>query len=210
MDIVPLGPGFGAELRGMTLADIASDDTAYAVARAAFEKHSILVLPNQNVTDEIQLAFSRRFGAPEVAHKAKAPTRLPRLRHRRHGGGIGTKADRRGDDGGNRTRRELPDRWRHGDVVMWDNRATMHRGRPWPAKSRDSGSARRCPQPKPTASPPCVHRHGARPSRKPCFDCWKEPTLLAGICNRRRRVKRRRNLRCDQERHNDRRNADKP
>jgi alpha-ketoglutarate-dependent 2,4-dichlorophenoxyacetate dioxygenase len=23
--------------------------------------------------------------------------------------------------------------WREGDVVMWDNRATMHRGRPWPA-----------------------------------------------------------------------------
>jgi alpha-ketoglutarate-dependent 2,4-dichlorophenoxyacetate dioxygenase len=22
--------------------------------------------------------------------------------------------------------------WRAGDVVMWDNRATMHRGRPWP------------------------------------------------------------------------------
>jgi alpha-ketoglutarate-dependent 2,4-dichlorophenoxyacetate dioxygenase len=22
--------------------------------------------------------------------------------------------------------------WRSGDVVMWDNRATMHRGRPWP------------------------------------------------------------------------------
>ena len=24
--------------------------------------------------------------------------------------------------------------WRHGDVVMWDNRATKHRGRPWPAQ----------------------------------------------------------------------------
>jgi alpha-ketoglutarate-dependent 2,4-dichlorophenoxyacetate dioxygenase len=24
-------------------------------------------------------------------------------------------------------------RWRNGDVVMWDNRATLHRGRPWPA-----------------------------------------------------------------------------
>jgi alpha-ketoglutarate-dependent 2,4-dichlorophenoxyacetate dioxygenase len=23
--------------------------------------------------------------------------------------------------------------WRAGDVLMWDNRATMHRGRPWPA-----------------------------------------------------------------------------
>ena len=22
-------------------------------------------------------------------------------------------------------------RWRSGDVIMWDNRATMHRGRPW-------------------------------------------------------------------------------
>ena len=24
--------------------------------------------------------------------------------------------------------------WRKSDVVMWDNRATMHRGRPWPAQ----------------------------------------------------------------------------
>jgi alpha-ketoglutarate-dependent 2,4-dichlorophenoxyacetate dioxygenase len=23
--------------------------------------------------------------------------------------------------------------WRSGDIVLWDNRATMHRGRPWPA-----------------------------------------------------------------------------
>jgi alpha-ketoglutarate-dependent 2,4-dichlorophenoxyacetate dioxygenase len=23
-------------------------------------------------------------------------------------------------------------RWRAGDVILWDNRATMHRGRPWP------------------------------------------------------------------------------
>ncbi len=22
--------------------------------------------------------------------------------------------------------------WRTGDVILWDNRATMHRGRPWP------------------------------------------------------------------------------
>ena len=66
MDVIPLGPGFAAELRGVTLADVASDEAAYAATRAAFEQHSVLVLRNQEVTDEIQLAFSRRFGPPEV------------------------------------------------------------------------------------------------------------------------------------------------
>ena len=66
MEVVPLGPGFAAELRGVTLADIAADDAAYAVARAAFEEHSVLVFRGQSVTDEGQLAFSRRFGPPEV------------------------------------------------------------------------------------------------------------------------------------------------
>jgi alpha-ketoglutarate-dependent 2,4-dichlorophenoxyacetate dioxygenase len=66
MDVIPLGPGFAAELRGVTLADVASDDAAYAAARAAFEEHSVLVFRGQEVTDELQLAFSRRFGPPEV------------------------------------------------------------------------------------------------------------------------------------------------
>ena len=66
MDVIPLGPGFAAELRGVTLADVASDDAAYAAARAAFEEHSVLVFRGQQVTDELQLAFSRRFGPPEI------------------------------------------------------------------------------------------------------------------------------------------------
>src|ERR1700736_3862441 len=66
MEIIPLGPGFAAELRGPTLAEIAADDAAYAAVRAAFEEHSVLVFRDQDVTDEIQLAFSRRFGPPEV------------------------------------------------------------------------------------------------------------------------------------------------
>jgi alpha-ketoglutarate-dependent 2,4-dichlorophenoxyacetate dioxygenase len=66
MDVIPLGPGFGAELHSVTLEDVASDDAAYTAIRAAFEEHSVLVLRNQEVTDEIQLAFSRRFGPPEV------------------------------------------------------------------------------------------------------------------------------------------------
>ena len=66
MEIIPLGPGFGAELRGTTLAAIAADDDAYAAARAAFEAHSVLVLRGQDVSDDVQLVFSRRFGPLEV------------------------------------------------------------------------------------------------------------------------------------------------
>src|SRR5215510_13709151 len=66
MDIVPLGPGFAAELRGVTLVEIAADDAAYQTARAALEEHSVLVFRGQDVTDEAQLAFSRRFGPLET------------------------------------------------------------------------------------------------------------------------------------------------
>ena len=66
MEIVPLGPGFAAELRGITLTDVANDAAAYKETRAAFEEHSVLVFRNQDVTDEGQLAFSKRFGEPET------------------------------------------------------------------------------------------------------------------------------------------------
>jgi alpha-ketoglutarate-dependent 2,4-dichlorophenoxyacetate dioxygenase len=66
MDIIPLGPGFAAELRGATLAEVAADDAAYQETRAALEEHSVLVFRDQDVTDEAQLAFSRRFGPLEI------------------------------------------------------------------------------------------------------------------------------------------------
>ncbi len=66
MDIVQVGPGFAAELRGVTLSDVANDDAAYKAVRAAFEEHSVLVFRGQQVTDDIQLAFSRRFGPLET------------------------------------------------------------------------------------------------------------------------------------------------
>lgn len=66
MDIIPLGPGFAVELRGVTMAEIASDGATYSAVRGAFEEHSVLVFRDQKVDDESQLAFSRRFGPPEV------------------------------------------------------------------------------------------------------------------------------------------------
>ncbi len=66
MDIVQVGPGFGAELRGVTLDDVVNDDAAYKAVRGAFEEHSVLVFRNQTVTDDLQIAFSKRFGPLEI------------------------------------------------------------------------------------------------------------------------------------------------
>jgi alpha-ketoglutarate-dependent 2,4-dichlorophenoxyacetate dioxygenase len=65
MEILPLGPGFAAELRGVLLADIARQPTLYRAVRAAFEEHSVLLLRDQSVTDATQEAFSACFGPLE-------------------------------------------------------------------------------------------------------------------------------------------------
>ena len=77
MEIVPLGPGFAAELRGITLADVAVDDAAYAAARAAFEDHSVLVFRGQDVPTRASLrsrAASARRKSPKSARSAPAAT----------------------------------------------------------------------------------------------------------------------------------------
>lgn len=66
MELIPQGPGFAAEVRGVTLGDVAADDAVYGAVRAALEEHSVLVFRDQDVTDEAQLAFSRRFGPLEI------------------------------------------------------------------------------------------------------------------------------------------------
>ena len=70
MEARPLGPGFAAEVRGVGLADVAQNDGAYRAVRAAFEEHSVLLFRDQPVTDELQIAYSKRFGPLEVAKVA--------------------------------------------------------------------------------------------------------------------------------------------
>lgn len=65
MELVPLGPGFGAELRGVDLIDVASSDAAYRALREAFEEHSVVVFRDQEVSDDVQVGFSRAFGPLE-------------------------------------------------------------------------------------------------------------------------------------------------
>jgi alpha-ketoglutarate-dependent 2,4-dichlorophenoxyacetate dioxygenase len=70
MEFRRTGPGFFAEARGVGLEDVADSNDAYDAVRAAFEEHSVLLFRNQPVTDELQLAFSRRFGPLEIAKAA--------------------------------------------------------------------------------------------------------------------------------------------
>ena len=70
MELVPLGPGFGVEVKGVTMLDVASDADAYKAVRAAFEEHSLLVFRDQDIADDIQVAYSRAFGPLELTKVA--------------------------------------------------------------------------------------------------------------------------------------------
>ena len=66
MELTPLGPGFGAEVKGANLIDVASSDVASRRVRAAFEEHSLLLFRGHEVSDDVQAAFSRAFGPLEI------------------------------------------------------------------------------------------------------------------------------------------------
>lgn len=70
MQVEQLGPGFFAEVRGVTLANVVESDAVYARVREAFEEHSVLLFRGQAVTDELQAAYSQRFGTLEIAKAA--------------------------------------------------------------------------------------------------------------------------------------------
>ena len=65
MRLVSLGPRFAAEVRGVDLIDVATDDAAYCAVREAFEEHSVILFRNQETSDDVQVAFSRAFGPLE-------------------------------------------------------------------------------------------------------------------------------------------------
>lgn len=61
LKIKSLHARFAAELRGLDLTQ-PLPDAAFAEVRAAFEEHSVLVIPGPVLTDAQQIAFSERFG----------------------------------------------------------------------------------------------------------------------------------------------------
>lgn len=74
--ITRLHPLFAAEIGGAD-AGGALDDRTFSEIRAALDEYSVLVLRNQSLDDEKQIAFSRRFGPLEVAGKANPGVGTP-------------------------------------------------------------------------------------------------------------------------------------
>lgn len=73
MEITPVHPHFGARVEGADLTR-PLEDAAFARILEAFEEHSVLVFHDQRLTDEQQLAFSRRFGPLETTIRSVART----------------------------------------------------------------------------------------------------------------------------------------
>ncbi|HYB43683.1 MAG TPA: TauD/TfdA family dioxygenase [Candidatus Methylomirabilis sp.] len=74
-NVAPIDATLGAVVTGLALARM--DDSTWKAVEAAFHEHAVLVFPGQDLTEEEQVAFARRFGdiellAPDPEQKAVA------------------------------------------------------------------------------------------------------------------------------------------
>jgi alpha-ketoglutarate-dependent 2,4-dichlorophenoxyacetate dioxygenase len=67
LNIEPLNSDFGARVTGAALSGNIEPDTMAAI-REAIETYSILCFPDQDMSDQRQLAFTRLLGEPEAEH----------------------------------------------------------------------------------------------------------------------------------------------
>ena len=67
LNIEPLHDDFGARVSGTAISDDLSDGDV-ALIRDAIDTYSFLCFPDQDMTDEKQLALTRLFGEPEAEH----------------------------------------------------------------------------------------------------------------------------------------------
>jgi alpha-ketoglutarate-dependent 2,4-dichlorophenoxyacetate dioxygenase len=69
LTITPLHPHLGARVEGVDLAETLDEPTFRRIFDA-FQEHSVLVFHDQRLSDERQMAFSRRFGPLETTLKS--------------------------------------------------------------------------------------------------------------------------------------------
>ena len=76
ISVTPLHPHIGAEILGVDLRVPVSPDL-FAEIEAAFNRHAVLVFPDQPLSDEQQIAFSLLFGPLDQTCKIAPRHRVP-------------------------------------------------------------------------------------------------------------------------------------
>jgi alpha-ketoglutarate-dependent taurine dioxygenase len=74
LTITPIHPYFGARVEGVDLEETLDEPTFRRIFDA-FQEHSVLVFGDQRLSDERQMAFSRRFGPLEATIKSVSQER---------------------------------------------------------------------------------------------------------------------------------------
>ena len=72
-------PALGAEIRGVDLRRPLDPVTVQAV-NDAWMKHLVVVFPDQPITDQEHVAFTRHFGEPEIFHQTSLSLRSDRVK----------------------------------------------------------------------------------------------------------------------------------
>ena len=77
--VTPRHPALGAEVRGIDMRRPLDVETIQAV-RNAWTDHLVLVFPDQCISDQEHVAFTRHFGEPEIFHQTSLNLRSDRVR----------------------------------------------------------------------------------------------------------------------------------
>ncbi|HYX03988.1 MAG TPA: TauD/TfdA family dioxygenase [Reyranella sp.] len=77
--VVPRHPALGAEIRGVDMRCPLDAATRQEILDA-WMKHLVVVFPDQPITDQEHVAFTRQFGEPEIFHQTSLHLRSDRVR----------------------------------------------------------------------------------------------------------------------------------
>lgn len=80
LDLHPLNPHFGVEIRGLDLREDPSEATRAAL-RAAFRQHRLLLLRDQDITTEHQTRFAEIFGPVQLRERNKVKSAEATAQH---------------------------------------------------------------------------------------------------------------------------------
>jgi taurine dioxygenase len=77
--VTPRHPALGAEVRGVDMRHPVEAQTVQAI-RDAWTRHLVLVFPDQRISDQEHVAFTRNFGEPEIFHQTSLSLRSDRVK----------------------------------------------------------------------------------------------------------------------------------